>query len=130
MNTNIVRYQFEQGIPGFEHVKQFVFEEMGDELPMKLMKAEDDSEVSLLVASPFMFYPEYEWKLPDSVKEELEIESEADVEVWSVMTIPLDLVGATVNLLAPIILNTRTGKGKQLILHEHTYSSRAPIHRT
>ncbi|MGO4180747.1 flagellar assembly protein FliW [Paenibacillus sp. MCAF9] len=130
MNTEQLIYQFEQGIPGFEHLNDFVFEEVGNDLPMKLMKASEDETISLLVASPFLFYPDYEWELPETVKQELSINGEEDVEVWSVITISTDFANATINLLAPIILNKRTLAGKQLILHDNTYSSRAPLNRT
>ncbi|WP_339205359.1 flagellar assembly protein FliW [Paenibacillus sp. FSL K6-3182] len=130
MSTEQTSYKFEQGIPGFEHLTQFIFEEVGDNLPMKLMKAGDEPSISLLVADPFLFYPEYEWQLPDHVKEELGINSEEEVEIWSVLTINTDFANATINLLAPIILNRRTLLGKQLILHDNTYSSRAPLNQT
>lgn len=130
MNIEQLIYQFEQGIPGFEHLNGFVFQELGNELPMKLMKASEDETISLLVASPFLFYPEYEWELPETVKRELNINGEEDVEVWSVITISTDFANATINLLAPIVLNKRTLTGKQLILHDNTYSSRAPLNRT
>lgn len=122
-------YQFEQGIPGFEHLNEFVFEEVGNDLPMKLMKAVNDQDISLLVASPFLFYPDYEWELPDTIKRELSILNEEDVEIWSIITVPSDIEKATINLLAPIVLNSRKKMGKQHILHDNTYSSRAPLNR-
>lgn len=122
-------YQFEQGIPGFEHLNEFVFEEVGNDLPMKLMKAVNDQDISLLVASPFLFYPDYEWELPVTIKRELSILNEEDVEIWSIITVPSDIEKATINLLAPIVLNSRKKMGKQHILHDNTYSSRAPLNR-
>jgi flagellar assembly factor FliW len=130
VNTEQFSYKFDQGIPGFEHLTQFIFEEVGEDLPMKLMKSTEDMAVSLLVASPFLFYPDYEWELADTVKQELSINKEEDVEVWSVITVSTDFANATINLLAPIVLNSRTLKGKQLILHDNTYSSRAPLNQT
>ncbi|MCU6708441.1 flagellar assembly protein FliW [Paenibacillus sp. J5C_2022] len=129
MNTGQTMYRFEHGIPGFEHIQQYTFEKLENDLPMMLMRAVGDEEVSLLVASPFLFYPEYEWELSASVKEELAIEGEADVEVWSVISVTQELANSTINLLAPLVINTRTGAGKQLILHDHAYSSKAPLYR-
>ncbi|NIK79341.1 flagellar assembly factor FliW [Paenibacillus castaneae] len=130
MNSDLLIYQFEQGIPGFEHVNQFILEEVGNDLPMKLMKAVGGQDISLLIASPFLFYPDYEWELSETIKQELNIENEEEVEIWSIITVPLELSKATINLLAPIILNSRTKVGKQHILHDNTYSSRAPLNRT
>ncbi|WP_141506476.1 flagellar assembly protein FliW [Paenibacillus luteus] len=129
MRIETVAYHFSQGIPGFEHLQQFVFVEIGDDLPMKLMKAVDDQDVSLLVTSPFLFYPEYEWDLPESSKEELKLQVEGDIQIWTIVTVLEDPSKATINLMAPIVLNTKNNQGKQLILHDSTYSPRTPLIR-
>lgn len=129
MNVDVPVFYFEQGIPGFEHLNNFTFAEIGDELPMKLMKSVEDTEISLLVASPFLFYPEYEWELSESAKQKLLIHTERDIEVWTIVTVLADPAQATINLLAPIVLNANNKVGMQLILHGNTYSSRAPLIR-
>lgn len=121
-------FRFANGIPGFEQKREFILHAIDPDLPMQLMKTPDD-EVSLLVADPFLFYPEYEWVLSDSSKAELQIDSEGDVEIWSVVTVPEDPRLATINLLAPIVLNVNKRVGKQLILHDQPYSSRMPLNR-
>jgi flagellar assembly factor FliW len=126
--TSLVFY-FEQGIPGFEHIHQFVLSGLEQDLPIKLMQAVDDQEISLLIVNPFFFYPEYEWELSESAKQELQIQSEKDVEIWSILTIPSEPSEATINLMAPLVLNPNQKTGKQLILHDSTYSSRAPLNR-
>ncbi len=75
MSIESTVFHFENGIPGFEHLHQFAFSEIEGELPMKLMKSVEDEEISLLIVSPFFIYPEYEWELPDSSKQELFIQS-------------------------------------------------------
>ncbi|OBZ09941.1 flagellar assembly protein FliW [Bacillus sp. FJAT-26390] len=123
-------YHFEQGIPGFEHLHHFVFSDLEQELPIKLMQSVDDQEISLLIVNPFFFYPEYEWELSDSAKQELQIQTEQDIEIWSILTMATEPSEATINLLAPLVLNPNQMTGKQLILHDSTYSSRAPLNRT
>ncbi|MGM0884187.1 MAG: flagellar assembly protein FliW [Bacillota bacterium] len=130
MSTDSSVFFFEQGIPGFEHLRQFMFTEVDEGLPMKVMQSLDNHEISLLVVSPFFFYPEYEWVLSESAKQELQIHSEQDVEIWSVLTVPVEPKEATINLMAPLVLNSHKKMGKQLILHDSTYSSRAPLNRT
>lgn len=122
-------YHFAQGIPGFEEMRAFRFVEVGNELPMMLMKAVEDEHISLLVASPFLFYPEYEWELTAWIKEELEIIEDSDVQIWNVLTVLDDPSQATINLLAPIVLNVRKRMGKQIILSDQSFSARAPINR-
>ncbi len=122
-----VVFHFAQGIPGFEHIHKFVLEEIEPELPMRLLKATDEEAISLLVASPFIFYSAYEWELSATDKNELRIQSQEDIEVWSIITVPSNSNEATINLMAPIVLNKQQMLGKQLILHESGYSPRAPL---
>lgn len=129
MSSESTVFLFENGIPGFEHLHRFTFTEVDGELPMKLMKSIEDEEISLLIVSPFIIYPEYEWDLSEVSKQELFIHSEADIEVWSIITIPAEPMQATINLMAPLVLNINKKVGKQLILHEYHFSTRAPLIR-
>ncbi|ACT04367.1 flagellar assembly protein FliW [Paenibacillus sp. JDR-2] len=122
-------YQFDNGIPGFEHLQQFVLSEVEGEMPVRLMQSVEDGNITFLIASPFFFYSDYEWDLPDSVVQELKLDDEKDVEVWSVVTLNQDPNKSTINLLAPIVLNKTTKRGKQHIIHDHVYSSRAPLYQ-
>ncbi|WP_424766655.1 flagellar assembly protein FliW [Paenibacillus sp. sgz302251] len=128
MNNLSIIY-FAQGIPGFEQYYQFGFVSVEGELPIKLMQSVEDNDISFLVASPFYFNPEYEVELSESTKQELDILTEEDVEVWSIVTMPSEPSQATINLLAPIIINRNKKIGKQLILHNSEYSSRSPLVR-
>lgn len=121
--------QFKNGIPGFEHLQQFVLIDVEGDLPMKLLKPSDNSEISFLIADPFYFYSDYEWDLPQSVIEELEIASESDVEIWSIITVPAVTGDATMNLLAPLVFNKTQKLGKQHIIHDSSFSARVPLFR-
>lgn len=129
IQLNAVTYRFDNGIPGFEHLKQFVFSEIESELPLRLMQSVEDGNITFLVASPFFFYPNYEWDLPESVIQELMLNNEKDVEIWSIITTKEDPMKSTINLLAPIVLNKETGCGKQHIIHDQAFSSRAPLYQ-
>lgn len=125
MSAAIVK--FVQGIPGFEHLHEFVFQSVEGEHLIKIMASAEEPDVSFPVVSPFAIYPDYEWTLPDSAQEELKIAGKHEVEIWSIVTIPADQSHATVNLLAPLVVNPVKLLGKQLILHDSSYSSRAPL---
>ncbi|MCA0757554.1 flagellar assembly protein FliW [Paenibacillus sp. N4] len=126
MNNESQVFYFENGIPGFEHLHQFELLDLDGEIPLKIMKSKED-DITLFLANPFFIYPDYEWDLSDSAKQELSIQSEADIEVWSVITVPTDPELATINLMAPLVFNVRERLGKQIILHDENYSSRAPL---
>jgi flagellar assembly factor FliW len=127
MTQDIIR--FEQGMPGFEDLRAFRLLDMEQGVPFKLLQSVEQADISLVVGDPFFFYPEYEWELPDSVKEELGLKSETEVEVWSVITVSSDVSKASINLLAPLVINRVNKIGKQHILHDSTYGPRHPLLR-
>lgn len=113
---------FKQGIPGFEQLQQFVIIRPNLELPFSFLQSVDDGEVAFIVVSPFVFYPEYEFEISEETKQELAIKEETDVLVWNIVSIRESLEDATINLLAPIILNNRDSVGKQIILQGTNYA--------
>lgn len=125
----LTTYQFDNGIPGFEHLQQFTLSEVEGELPVRLMQSVEDGNITFLIANPFFFYSEYEWDLPESVIQELSLAGEKDVEIWSIITLNQDPLKSTINLLAPIVLNKSTNRGKQHIIHDNAFSSRAPLYQ-
>lgn len=115
---------FEQGLPGFEKYHKFTLLELDFPLPIKLLQSVDDEHISLLVGDPFYFYEDYEWDLPEHTQQELKITDISQIEVWSVIILPTNAADATINLLAPIIINRAELLGKQLILQQSSYSNR------
>jgi flagellar assembly factor FliW len=118
-DTEII--SFPQGIPGFEQLHQFVIIKPNLELPFSFLQSMEDGDVAFIIASPFVFYPGYEFEISEDTKQELAINEEADVLVWNIVSIREGLEDATINLLAPVIINNRDLLGKQIILQGTDY---------
>lgn len=112
-------YQFSKGLPGFDEETDFALIGMA-ETPFWVLQSVKDKELSFLLGDPFVFYPSYEFELPDDEAEELGI-NEA-VAVRCIITLKEQAETSTINLLAPIVLNPLERTGKQIVLH------RAPYH--
>lgn len=115
---------FPQGLPGFEQLRTFTLIAIDPELPFSYLQSVEEANVSFLVVDPFVFFPDYEFDLPESVQLELDIRRPEDIQVWSIATVQGNLQEATVNLLGPIVINLASGKGKQVILHNTEYQVR------
>jgi flagellar assembly factor FliW len=117
---------FEQGIPGFEASRRFIVLHPDESLPFAFMQSIEDGDLAFIVTNPFYYFPEYQFELPDSVQEALNIENESDVTLCSVVTVGggEDIY---LNLLAPIVMNTRLKKGRQVILHQSEYKTKHRI---
>ncbi|MFC5528962.1 flagellar assembly protein FliW [Cohnella yongneupensis] len=116
--------RFEQGIPGFENLKRFALVEIQDHAPFSYLQCIDESEISFIVTNPFEFFPDFECELPDPVVEALNVSSSDQVVVRVIVSINGELEAATVNLVAPVIINHVSGLGKQVVLAKTSYTTR------
>lgn len=116
---------FPRGLIAFEDKKSFVLINNEDEkLPFSWLQSVDDPGLCFVVMNPFVFKKDYEFDIPQDAVSELEIKAAGDVCVLSVLVVPEDISQMTANLLAPLVINTRNRKGKQVILDDKRYTTR------
>jgi flagellar assembly factor FliW len=87
-------------------------------------------EIGFVLLRPQVFFPDYLQKVELSSEETqlLEITDDQKVDVWVIMTLCLsNMAKTTANLRAPLLMNTTTQKGIQIILNDEDYSARQPI---
>ena len=118
---------FKEGLPGFPQIRRFTILEAEDVKPFQYLQALDDPPISLLIINPFLVDPAYEFRLRDSDMEDLDSTNSAELAVYAVAMIPDDPSLATLNLMAPIVINDKCRSGKQVILHESKYSVKHPL---
>ncbi len=119
--------KFKEGVPGFPHIHRFTALEFEDLKPFQYLQALDDPPIALLVVNPFLIDPEYKFQLSSSDMEDIQARNPEEVAVFAVATIPEDPERATINLMAPIMINDRERCGKQVILHDSGYSVQHPL---
>ncbi|MFV9510522.1 flagellar assembly protein FliW [Tepidibacillus sp. LV47] len=118
---------FENGIPGFEKEQLFLLIQPDVDQPYAFLQSVQTSELAFVIVNPFIFYPNYEFDLDEQSKEELEINNVEDITVWGILSIPEDFKKTTINLKAPVIINVKNRKGKQVILHDTLYEIKTPL---
>jgi flagellar assembly factor FliW len=118
---------FKEGLPGFPQLHRFAILEMDELKPFQYLQALDDPPISLFIINPFLVDPTYEFRLMDSDMEDIHSTNSAELAVYAVATIPEDPSSATLNLMAPVVINDRDRCGKQVILHESKYSVKHPL---
>jgi len=118
---------FGSGIPGLEQYRKYALLQFEESYPIVWLQSMDDSGVCLPVMDTFAVLPDYVFDIDDSDVKELELTSPDDLHVVSVVVIPEDIQGMTVNLAAPIIINTTSGSAKQVVLSGTEYNVRAPV---
>jgi len=119
--------EFGEGIPGLEQYQKYALLQFEESYPIIWLQSMDDSGICLPVLDTFIVLPEYIFDIDDSDVKLLGLNSPDELHVVSVVVIPEDIQGMTVNLAAPIIINTITGHAKQIVLTGTEYNVRAPV---
>jgi flagellar assembly factor FliW len=118
---------FKEGLPGFPQIHKFAILEMEELKPFQYLQALDDPPISLFIINPFLVDPTYEFRLTNTDMEDVSSKNSTELAVYAVATIPDDPNNATINLMAPIVINDIERCGKQVILHESKYSVKHPL---
>ena len=113
-------------MPGFPGVSRFALVRLDDEGVLCALRSVDDPSLRFLVVPPQLFFPDYAPVVDDATVAALGIESADDVVVLAVVNAGSSPADATVNLLAPVLVNTVTHQGGQVVLNEDL-PIRAPL---
>lgn len=105
------------GLPGFPTAHQFVLEPWGDgDSPFALLISLDFEALEFLVGVAGVVVPDYAPEIEDAYASALGLTCAEDALVLVMVTIPDSPADATVNLLAPVIINIRTNIAAQVVL--------------
>jgi flagellar assembly factor FliW len=118
---------FDEGLVGCPDWKHFVLEPEAVGPAIQLLRCLDATDVALYVTDPFTIVPEYEFEVGDADSAALDLTDPSDALVLVVLTVRSEPDAVTANLLGPLIVNVRTGRGRQLVLAESGYSVRHPV---
>lgn len=110
---------FEHGLPGFPEAKKFVLLPLDADLPLVVLQSIDEQALGFVLAYPFAFKKDYAFDIAQEEKDELKIEEERDVIAYSIVTLKETFQQSTLNLLAPILINTKAKLGKQIVLQDN-----------
>jgi len=119
--------EFGDGIPGLEQYRKYALLQFEESYPIVWLQSLDDTGICLPVLDTFKVLPDYVFDIDETDVNKLELTSPDELHVVSVVVIPEDIQGMTVNLAAPIIINIKTGSAMQIVLSGSEYNVRAPV---
>jgi flagellar assembly factor FliW len=114
-------------MPGFPDRRRFALVRLDPDGDLCSMTSLDEPDLRFLVVPPARFFPDYAPEVEDDVVADLGIESESDVMVLVVLTAGSSLASTTANLAAPVVVNTATRRGGQIVLDEPGLPIAAPL---
>lgn len=105
------------GLYAFEEETRFLIIPIEDS-PYKVLQSLTTEDLAFTIITPFAFHGHYDFEIPDRVVEQLGIEQLELLDVYSLVVFKEPIVDSTMNLKAPLLINTNTRQGKQIILNE------------
>ena len=114
-------------MPGFPDRRRFALVRLDPAGDLCSMTSLDEPDLRFLVVPPARFFPEYAPEVEDDVVADLGIESGEDVLVLVVLTAGSSLESTTANLAAPVLVNTATRRGGQIVLDQPGLPIAAPL---
>lgn len=116
--------KFENGLMGFEEYKNYtiLYDSEKEERPeISWLQSLDEPGLALPVISPLCVKKDYNPVVEDELLRCLGELNDENLVILITMTIPHDLTKMTANLKAPIIINSDTRLGRQLIVENSDY---------
>ena len=112
--SNKTLYHLNGSILAFEDYDEFYLVNMDGEGTYKILQSKDDKNICFILIDPFLVFKDYQPDIHDEDIKSLSIESESDIYLLTIVTVPKgDLKSMTANLIAPIVFNIKNPKAKQ-----------------
>ena len=120
---------FERGVLGFEGLSNFVLLGKPEDVLFWLQSTEEE-EVAFVVIDPQMVIPEYQPDIQIDDLKDLEVDENCvDLLVYAIVSVPKEVKKMTANLKAPIVINTKNNKAKQIVLNNDRYQIKEQVFR-
>ena len=117
--------RFAEGLVGFPDAHEYSLH--GGEGGVFEMLPTEGVGPGFVVAAAGVFFPGYQPVLDDATAGRLGLEDADDALVLTIVTVGADVSAAHANLLAPVVVNTRTGVAEQVVLSGQDFPLRAPL---
>ena len=118
---------FPEGVLAFEHARQFVFLCKPETAPFIFMRALEPAYLGFVCIDPFLICPDYQPRISDADAAFLELNTPDEALLLSVVNPAPDVRQTTANLQGPMVINLRTGRGRQILCENQNYPVRYAI---
>lgn len=115
---------FPMGLIGFENLKKFaIIYDSEREVRSKIswLQSMEEPALALPIIHPFEIYEDYSPIVEDELMKNIGDPADADILIFTTLSIPSDLTKMTANLKAPIIINAEGKKAMQVIVENEDY---------
>ncbi len=118
---------FPEGIVGFKDAKGFVIFDCGDQGVFKWLQSTTVPELAFVICEASLVLSDYQIMISPKDQETLQLKSASDAAICLILVIPEDPQETTANLLGPIVMNSASRIGMQLVVVNPEYSTRHKV---
>ena len=111
------------GLPG----TRYALIAQSDRTPFYWLHSADHSNVAVPVTMPWLFFADYEVRVPDEDAAQLLLGDLGSAEIFCVVRAAAALEDFTINLAGPVIVNADQRLGRQIINAAGGYAVRQPL---
>jgi len=116
---------FPRGLLGFQQHKRYCLLQPNDDACFFWLQCVDDPSLAFVVTDPNLFVKDYSVPIRAEQMEDLRLEKLEDAQVFVIVNkIDQQLTG---NLQGPLVINTLTRVGEQMVLAEKRWTTRHPL---
>jgi flagellar assembly factor FliW len=112
---------------GFPDHDRFALIRLDDDGVVCALRALDEPDLRFIVVPPTTFFADYAPEIDDETAAALGATSAEDLLVLVMVNTADSAESATANLLAPVVINHRSRRAAQVVLHDDSLSLRAPL---
>ena len=113
---------------GFSESTRFILRPHAEDSPFMWLQSLDNPELAFVVISPTLLPEKYSPKIPRQTTNELDIQSDQELDMLVLLTIPAgNPQEMTANLLGPLVINTTKRLAKQIVLDPKNYNPCLPL---
>ncbi len=116
----------DDGLIGFPDAQRYCLLEHRPGGSVKWLQSLEHPELAFLVINPHEFFADYEVELADDTARDMHLTEPGDAAVLALVSVQEER-RLTANLLGPVVINTRTGRGRQVVLDSDHYTTRHPL---
>lgn len=116
-------FTFPMGLLGFGRLKRFFVLDHKEDSPFKWLQSAEDPDLAFIISDPMFFKRDYQLSVRKQEMAVIDPNTEDDLVVSVIMTVPQDPQQMSANLLAPLVFNMANRKAMQYVLTD----SRFPV---
>lgn len=113
---------FKEGLPGFEHLKEFILLE--EEVPFCCLQALEDKGIAFVMIDPFLLNKKYTPHIQEHYFENLGGGENKDFAIYVIVTVAQEIVNTTINLQGPLLIHIEKRLGVQVIVEDKHYTTK------